>query len=259
MALILATHSTPLTIESTYNDDLLGVLPEYRSGKSLSESLIDVNVVKVVRDGNKIIITFNLNHLKSKTFTIDSSLFQARKRFQCYVDSRGDFQVISTSDLIKDVASFGKLKSLKQCIGTPFAFIYFHDSASEGYVLINRTVVSNETFRIVDKNKAFTWQLLTDFPSVQEIIDADKNKNQVLSSLLEIDSIVALEQQVDLLTTLVKNLINNTAQPSWSNNFLTKVEAQSVTTVKSVDDIITDLDTQKTKIRTAQKTYLDNK
>ncbi|NDB60247.1 hypothetical protein EB001_17610 [bacterium] len=259
MALILATHSTPLTIDGNYNDDLLGVLPEYRSSKSLAESLIDINVVKVVRDGNSVKITFNLNHLKTKTFTIDSSIFQTRTRFQCYVDNRGDFQVIPISDLIKDIASFGKLKSLKQTIGTPFAFIYFHDSATEGYVLINRTVVSNETFRIVDKNKAFTWQLLTDFPSVQSIIDADKNKNKVLSSLLEIDSIVALEQQVDLLTTLVKNLINNSSQPSWANDFLTKVEAQSVTTVKSASDIISDLDAQKTKIRTAQKDYLDNK
>lgn len=259
MALILASYLDPLPILENYTDSVLGVLPEYRSAKSLSEQIIDTEVVKVVKNNNEIVLTLNYPHLKSKTYTIGQSIFKQRTRYELHMDNKGNYVLSDISDTQKDPIYRVKLTSLKQVDKTPIAKIYFHDSADEGFVLINRLAVSNETFRKVDRNTAFTHLLKSDFPSVQDIIDSDLNKKQILLTLNELDSIVALEQQVDLLTTLVKNLINNTAQPSWSNNFLTKVEAQSVTTVKSVDDIITDLDTQKTKIRTAQKTYLDNK
>lgn len=259
MALILASHVDPLPILENYTDSLLGVLPEYRSTKSLSEGIIDTNVIKVVRDGNKIVLTFNLNHLKSKTYTIDSSIFKANTRYELYADNKGDFVIVDVSKIQRDPIYRIKIQHLKQLNTTPLAKIYFHDSATIGFVLINRLPVSNETFVKVDRNKAFTHLLLTDFPSVQNIIDDDLNKKQVLLTLNELDSIVSLEQQVDLLTTLVSNLINSQEQPAWAANFLSKVATSNVTTVRSATDIVADLDSNKKKIRAAQKTYLDNK
>ena len=71
MALILASYVDPLPILDNYTDSLLGVLPEYRSAKSLSEQIIDTNVVKVVKNNsNEIVLTLNYPHLKSKTYQL---------------------------------------------------------------------------------------------------------------------------------------------------------------------------------------------
>jgi len=259
MALILASYVDPLPILEGYDDSLLGVLPEYRSAKSLSESIIDINVVKVVRGANSIVLTFNLSNLISKTYTIDSSIFKANTRYELFSDNKGNFVLVDVSDIQRDPIYRVKVQHLKQLTGTPLARIYFHNSATTGFVLINRLPVSNETFRTVDRNTAFTHLLLSDFPSIQDTIDADLNKKEVLLTLNEIDSIVALEQQVDLLTTLVSNLINSQAQPAWATDFLSKIATSNVTTIRSATDIIKDLDSDKKKIRAAQKTYLDNK
>jgi hypothetical protein len=259
MALILANYVNPLPILDGYRNDLLGVLPEYRSEKSLNTKIIDTDVVKVERNGNAVLITFNLPHLKSSTFTINSSLFKARTRFVAFVNRQGDFVVEEFSNLIKDRQTYDKLRLLKHTSGGSFVEFYFHDSATEGLISIKKLCVSNEEFVVVDRNKSFTTLVVETFPEMSSLITSDRNKLDVLYNLNPIDSVVALEQQVDLLTTLVKNLINDQSQPSWSSDFLSKTEASSVTTLRSVNDIITDIDNAKKKIRAAQKTYLDNK
>lgn len=260
MALILASYVDPLPILDNYTDSVLGIFPEYRSAKSLSEKIIDTDIVKVDKNNsNEIVLTLNYSHLKSKKYTIGQSIFKARTRYELYMDNKGNYVLVDISDIQRDSLYKVKLNSLKQVDKTPVAKIYFHDSFTEGFVLINRHTVSNETFRKVDRNTAFTHLLLSDFPSVQDIIDADLNKKEILLTLNDLNSIVALEQQVDLLTTLVSNLINNQSQPSWASDFLSKVAESNVTTVRSVSDIVTDIDSTKKKIRSAQKTYLDNK
>jgi hypothetical protein len=155
---------------------------------------------------------------------------------------------------------FDRIKTLKDiAINGLVAEIYFHDSFSEGIVVINKQTVSNETFETKNRYTLLPEYVVSKFPSFQSVVNTNKAKSKVLYDLNYIDSIVALEQQVDLLTTLVKNLINNTSQPSWSSDFLNKIEASSVTTLQSVTDVVTALDTAKKKIRTSQKTYLDSK
>jgi hypothetical protein len=259
MALILASYVDPLPVLDGYTNDKLGVLPEYRSAKSLNEKIIDTDVAKVERSGNSIIITLNLTHLNSKTFIINSSLFKARTRFVAYVNRQGNFVVEEFSNLIRDRQTYDKLRLLKHTSGGSFVEFYFHDSATEGLISIKKLCVSNEEFVVVDRNKSFTTLVVETFPEMSSLITSDRNKLDVLYNLNPIDSVVALEQQVDLLTTLVKNLINDQSQPSWSSDFLTKVETSSVTTLRSANDVITDIDTAKKKIRAAQKTYLDNK
>jgi hypothetical protein len=258
MALILASHLSPLPVLEGYDDSVLGVLPEYRSTKSLSEQIIDTTVCKVERNNNEIKLTFNLSHLKSKTFTITSSLFKANTRFVGFFTQRGTFEIFELSDMLRDPVSFAKIKTLKNVTGQPFVHIYFHNSFTEGLVLVHGLPISNETFTIFDRNTYFTDPVITYFPSFATTRDNDEAKKKVLYDLNSIDSTVALEQQVDLLTTLVKNLINNQSQPSWSTDFLTKTEASSVTTLREVSSVISDLDTAKKKIRAAQKTYFDS-
>jgi hypothetical protein len=259
MALILASHLSPLPVLEGYDDSMLGVLPEYRSAKSLADKIIDNDVIKVERSSDNIVLTFNLPHLQSKTYTISSSIFKARSMFNFYITKSGEFLIISVADLLRH-HNFDRVKTLKNLsVYGLIAQIYFHDSFSEGIVVINKQPVSNETFETKDKYTLFTDYVVSKFPSFQSVRNTNKAKAKVLYDLNYIDSIVALEQQVDLLTTLVKNLINNTSQPSWSSDFLTKSEASSVTTLQSATDIITALDTAKKKIRTSQKTYLDTK
>jgi hypothetical protein len=259
MALILASHISPLPILEGYDDSLLGVLPEYRSAKSLSEKIIDNDIVKVERSSNNIVLTFNLPYLQSKTYTISSSVFKTRSMLNLFVTRSGEFLILPVSDLLRH-HGFDRIKTLKNiAINGLVAEIYFHDSFSEGIVVINKQPVSNEIFEIKNRYTLLTAYVVSKFPSFQSIRDVNTAKAKILYDLNYIDSIVALEQQVDLLTTLVKNLINNTSQPSWSSDFLTKSEASSVTTLQSATDIITALDTAKKKIRTSQKTYLDSK
>jgi hypothetical protein len=259
MALILASHISPLPILEGYDDSLLGVLPEYRSAKSLSEQIIDNDIVKVERSSNNIVLTFNLPHLQSKTYTISSSIFKARSVLNLYITKTGQFLILPVVDLLRH-HGFDRIKTLKDiAINGLVAEIYFHDSFSEGIVVINKQTVSNETFETKNRYTLLPEYIVSKFPSFQSVVNTNKAKSKVLYDLNYIDSIVALEQQVDLLTTLVKNLINNTSQPSWSSDFLNKIEASSVTTLQSVTDVVTALDTAKKKIRTSQKTYLDSK
>jgi len=261
MALILASHLSPLPILEGYDDSLLGVLPEYRSAKSLSDQIIDRQVVKVERDGNKILLTFNYSHLLNKTFTIDSSIFKSKERLNVYMQKTGNFVVIPLNDIQFRDHGFHKLITLKNLVTGigPVAEIYFHNSASEGVVVVNGLPVSNETFDIKNKFSNFTDYVITHFPTVAELQAIDAAKSKVLYNLNNINSIVALEQQVDLLTTLVSNLINSQEQPAWAANFLSKVATSNVTTVRSVTDIITDLDSNKKKIRSEQQKYFDSK
>jgi hypothetical protein len=258
MALILASYVNPLPIEEGYSDSVLGVLPEYRSAKSLSEKVIDTNVCKVERNSNEIKFTFNLSHLKSKTFTILSSVFKENTRFHVYITKSGEFEIVNLEDYTKDPNFHTKLIWLKNTISVPFVQIYFGNSFTQGLVIVNYLPISNETFTVLDRNKSFTDNIISYFPSFSTTRDNDAAKKKVLYDLNSIDSTVALEQQVDLLTTLVKNLINNQSQPSWSTDFLTKTEASSVTTLRQASDVINDLDTVKKKIRAAQKTYFDS-
>jgi hypothetical protein len=261
MALILSSHLSPLPILEGYDDSLLGVLPEYRSAKSLSDQIIDRQVVKVERDGNKILLTFNYSHLLNKTFTIDSSIFKSKERLNVYMQKTGNFVVIPLNDIQFRDHGFHKLITLKNLVTGigPVAEIYFHNSASEGVVVVNGLPVSNETFDIKNKFSNFTDYVITHFPTVAELQAIDAAKSKVLYNLNNINSIVALEQQVDLLTTLVSNLINSQEQPAWAANFLSKVATSNVTTVRSVTDIITDLDSNKKKIRSEQQKYFDSK
>ena len=261
MALILTSHQSPLPIGENYSDELLGVLPEYRSSKSLSDKIIDSDIVKVERSSNNIVLTLNLSlNSTTKTYTISSSIFKERTRLNLYVSNSGEFFIIPLNDILRH-HNWDRIKYLKNMWNTngPIAEIYFHDSFSEGVVIINRQTVSNETFEIKNRNTSASDFFATKFPSVLELRNSDKEKAKVLYDLNYIDSIVALEQQVDLLTTLVKNLINSSEQPSWSGDFLTKTEASSVTTLQSASDVITALDKTKKKIRESQKTYFDNK
>ena len=261
MALILASHLSPLPILEGYDDSLLGVLPEYRSAKSLSDQIIDRQVVKVERDGNKILLTFNYSHLLNKTFTIDSSIFKSKERLNVYMQKTGNFVVIPLNDIQFRDHGFHKLITLKNLVTGigPVAEIYFHNSASEGVVVVNGLPVSNETFDIKNKFSNFTDYVITHFPTVAELQAIDAAKSKVLYNLNNINSIVALEQQVDLLTTLVNNLINNQTQPTWSNTFLNNMKNNSVTTLKTAEEINTELNKTKSNIRKVQKQYLDSK
>ena len=261
MALILASHLSPLPIGADYTDGVLGVLPEYRSAKSLSEQIIDNQVVKVARDGNNVVLTFNYTHLNNKTFTINSSLFKTRTRLAVYIQKKGTFIVIPLNDILSKGHDFHKLITLKNLIPGmgPVAEIYFHDSASEGVVVVNNLPVSNETFNIKNRFVNFTDYVITHFATVAELKSVDVAKSTILYNLSNINSIVALEQQVDLLTTLVSNLINSQVQPAWATDFLAKVATSNVTTVRAASDIVSDLDTTKKLIRSEQQKYFDDK
>ena len=260
MALILASHVDPKPILEGYTDSMLGVLPEYRSEKSLVDKVIDTEVCKVERNDNNINLTFNYNVMPVKSFLITPALFRAKTRIVLYYKkSTGAFITKTIDEIIKDRDSFAKLRYVDNIAQSPLAEIYFGNSFTNGIVIINKLPISNEEFIHVDPTKTFPNRIIHLFPEVQDLIDKDKNKLTVLSNLNPNDSIVALEQQVDLLTTLVSNLINNQSQPTWSNNFLSKVASNNVTTVRDVNEVITDLDSTKKKIREAQKTYLDNK
>ena len=64
----------------------------------------------------------------------------------------------------------------------------------------------------------------------------------------------------DLLTTLVKALLNSETPPSWANDFINKIESNNVLKARgSTEEIIKDMADYKASMRTRQGQYFEER
>jgi hypothetical protein len=252
MTLKLAAYSNPVSIGDDYTDERLNITPPYRP---INGAQFAVKVERIEGSDN-IKLTFNFPATGVITYEITPEIFKAKTYFElCWSRQDGKF-IIVPMDVVVKAPYYFILKST----GINLASIYFDNSFQQGMIVFNGIPVSDEKFEKVPGGRIFINKFIAEyFPnSKRYLVDDVVSKRDIITDLHHIDSIVALEQQVDLLTTLVNNLINNQSQPNWSNTFLDNMKNNSVTTLKSVEEINADLTKTKNNIRKVQKKYLDS-
>lgn len=147
-----------------------------------------------------------------------------------------------------------------EVLSDPVANLYFHDNWESSLFFSNIPPVSEEAFTTVDHDT-----YIHDWIGTQYAVDeytVGHNTNARLDAFREvstIDSIVALEQQVDLLQDVVRALLKGEVSPEWAERFLDETAPASCTEVRAPTDVIEDVVTHKTKVRKAQTEFFANR
>jgi hypothetical protein len=255
MTLKLATFLPVIKVSENHRDEDIG-LP-YPNKDNVKN--IDDRVVKVSKlDNGNFKLTFNLSG-KIKHFDITRDIYKPRTKYMLYTSIIDDDFILVNNDYVtKNSDGNAKIVYTKVARNEIICNIYFHDSFEEGLLFFNYRVISNEEFIITNKNVWVSNFIVEHFPDAKKaLVDDAVAKRKILFDISILDSVVQLEQQVDLLTEIVKALINNEQKPIWSDNYLEKVLDNSVLTVSSVNKIITNIENNKKQIRELQKKYFE--
>lgn len=147
-----------------------------------------------------------------------------------------------------------------EVLSRPLANFYFHDTWENSALFVNCQPVSDLGFQRVDKNTYIhDW--------FEELYGADdyhiahntNERMEAFRSINTIDSVIALEQQNDLLLQLVASLINGDTPPDWAGQFIANMQEHSCTKLKDVDAVVADVTGQKAAVRAAQAQYLSKR
>lgn len=215
----------------------------------------DFNKAKLTQQGDNYVISASYGSTTA-TYTISPDMFKPQSKFIGFLTVDGDFKVVD--DWKFNSAQEGKTGYLAhyRAVGDITFNVYFHDSYEESVLFINYPIQTELDVEITGG----AWV----HDKIAETIPAYNNgylrkvkaKREVLTSLNPIDSIVALEQQVDLLTKIVKGQIDGSV-PSWSNDYFSKVEGK--TCIANENKAVTQLEEHKTKVREAQTKYFNDR
>lgn len=197
-------------------------------------------------------------------FTISREMFEQRKKKTVFANAIDEFIVIADEEMnrSRDLASFLEYQKMVRPVRAVFN-IYFHDSYEDSMVFfIEEAKTQLPENEWISHNKGF-WlhdYLAEQYPDNSDyLLNNIKSKHDLLVKTNPIDSITALEQQVDLLTEIVKRLVNNEEQPTWSNSFINEMITNSSQSVRPVNKIIEDLISFKSDLRVKVAEYLSKK
>lgn len=254
MTLKLATFLPVIKVSENHKDEDIGLpYPNIDNVKNIDDKVVKISKLN---NGN-FRLTFNLS-TGVEHLDITEDKFKPRTKFIVYVSENKGLLWIDTAYLNRSIDGYAKLYYHMRARKGAAVNVYFHDSFNEGMIFSNYRVISDEEFIVTNKSVWLHTFIADYFPESKKVLVDDINaKNKILYDINTIDSIVALEQQVDLLTDLVKSLINNQQVPSWSENFLNKTTDSSVTTVISADKAINSIEKQKKILRQAQREYFE--
>lgn len=83
-------------------------------------------------------------------------------------------------------------------------------------------------------------------------------KAALMLEISALDSLSALEKQVDMLTEIVYNNINGISQPDWAFELFRQVDTYSAAHTKPSSDILLEITSTKSKLRKLQKEYFES-
>lgn len=197
-------------------------------------------------------------------FVVSANNFEANKKKAVFYNNVDEWIVIDDEEMnrSRDLASFLEYQKMVRPVRAVFNIIYADnmDNSMVFFVQQARTELPENEW--VSHNKGF-WlhdYLAEQYPNNQAYLRNNvKAKHDLLAKTNPIDSVTAVEQQLDLLTEIVKSLVNNEEQPSWSSSFLNDTLAQSSQTGRPVSSIKDDIVSFKTKLRTKVAEYLNKK
>ena len=93
--------------------------------------------------------------------------------------------------------------------------------------------------------------------TIAAFVDKCKKKRKLLSKLNPLDSLAALENQVDLLTSILIRLINGDPMPPWVKEFIKTMQQNSSMMGRTPDQIVSIVSDEKSKVRNLQKEYFN--
>lgn len=194
---------------------------------------------------------------------LHADLFKPRTKYVILYSPLKGLLCFEHNWLFKSKSNWPSLRDTHYAIEV-VANLYYHDSVENSILFVNtQPVVSDPdiTFYQPEKSPIRVHDFIaSQFPADEDVVAHNTNlRFEKLTELSDIDSIVALEQQVDLLTSLVKALMSGAPAPEWAETFLGAVQSHSTETVKPAASLIDDLAAHKARVRKAQTEYLSNR
>ena len=196
------------------------------------------------------------------SITIDAATyFKPRTKYIVLYSPLKGLLIFDHNWLFKSKSNWPGLKD-SHYVQDVVANIYFHDTPEDFLVFTNFQPICQgiEFVHPTQSPVRVHDYMMSLLPSGEDTLGYNTNlRIETFTPLSDIDSIVALEQQVDLLTRLVKCLLENQAPPSWADAFLNGALNNAVDTVRPVDSVIDDMNNHKQAVREAQAAYLNGR
>jgi hypothetical protein len=198
------------------------------------------------------------------SFTVTPDLFVPWKKKTVFYTRFDEFVVADDEDMNKsrDFASFLMYQKKVMPVIAEFNLVWA-DTFENSMVFTSKGTLTNlPENQWVSHNKGFFLHpyLATVYPeNANYLLHNVVAKHNLLQKTNVIDSVTALEQQVDLLTEIVKSLIDNSNAPDWSEQFLNKTLEKSSQTLRTPQEITNDLIEYKENLRARVSTYFNER
>ena len=198
------------------------------------------------------------------SFTVSKDLFKPWKKNTVFYTRFDEFIVADDEDMNKsrDFAAF--LMYQKKVIPVQAEFnLVWADTFENSMVFTSKSTLTNlpeNEWKSHDKGFFLHPYLATVYPeNANYLLHNVVAKHNLLQKTNVVDSVTALEQQVDLLTEIVKSLIDKSNAPEWSAQFLNKALEKSSQTLRTPQEITNDLVKYKDDLRVKVATYFNER
>ena len=226
------------------------LLKQAKESASMSLNATDDYVTLVSADGPSITIQF-------------SEYFRPHETLNVYFSSgENRFLIIDGSALMesRDMAQ-GAISSLR-VKSTPVITIYFDATASDVVVIGQSELKTNCEYELAEgRSESLVMLAAEHFPSAAKLHQKRMAKAELLAKVNPMDSIVALEQQLDLLSLLVIQHFDTlpvAQRPVWYASFKSAVSLSGTQTLRpqsAGDEFLS----HKEKVRELQAQYFESK
>jgi hypothetical protein len=198
------------------------------------------------------------------SFTVTPDLFESGKKKTVFYTIFDEFIVADDEDMNKsrDFAAFLMYQKKVNPVVAEFNLVWA-DTFENSMVFTSKPTLTNlpeNEWKSHDKGFWLHPYLATVYPeNANYLLHNVTAKHNLLQKTNVVDSVTALEQQVDLLTEIVKSLIDKSNAPEWSAQFLSKALEKSSQTLRTPQEITNDLVKYKDDLRVKVATYFNER
>ena len=210
----------------------------------------------LTRENGNLVLRFQ-GAPEKHALVIQDIVFTPKTKLVIFYSPLSGLLYINHDDMFKS-KDLWAYRQRTECFGDPIANIYFHTNWDNSLLFSNSPLVTEETpITKVEGNTYIHDWIESQYPENECVIASNTNlRLAAFKDIHLVDAVVALEQQVDLLTRLVKGIIRSEVEPEWAAEFLNKMETHSTNTVRSPEENLQSAAEYKAKVRTAQVDYL---
>jgi len=195
----------------------------------------------------------------SDEITIDQQLFRQRAKLVGFLSLTNGIILVDDWRLNSSIESKSFIRNHYRVPEDVCFNIYFHDSFEEGLIFCNWPL---KTDLSVDELKKGVWvhdYIAEHFEGYDTYRKKLIAKRDALLGVNVLDSVVALEQQIDLLTALLLTIVENRPRPDWMEGFKQAVTPHSVLRTRNVNDLLADMKSHKAAVRELQERYFSDR